>query len=234
MRRRTFLSTAGAAAASLVTVGQVSAAEKYSEQPDNVTLTGYSNAKADIKKYRPLLVLRDLDVRPTALYAWRATSEDYDLDWYSYWAFYQVQFGHTDDDSHLPDREPIYVGVEDSGSVVRVLYSKGHYAKATDSDPSLYEKTHPRLYVVNPHHHYERTEDDGEFVDLGDMDSVYSDWLTNGWSVSRTAVVDPASMTNRDTWWPDTREASFDHRLATLWSGIDIPYIDISNPFRRT
>ncbi|NLV14372.1 hypothetical protein [Haloarcula argentinensis] len=206
------LITGGAVAAGLISAAQQVRAA-FSEQPDHVTIDGYDDAKADIETYQPLLDLSNLEVRPNRQYAWRARSEEYGADWYCYWTFYTDQQGIDEADSHLPDREPVYVAVSD-GAVDRVVYSTWHYAAETDDDPSQYDSTHPRLQVIAPWHGHQPSESGGEFVTLDDLSGVYGDWLANGWGVDRRSVVDPPHAEDRGNWWPESQQR--DHKLA-VW-----------------
>jgi len=234
MNRRQFIASAGGLVTA-VGLGPPASARQFSEQPDHVTLTGYDDAPDDIDQYRPMLDLSDLEVDPSRIYAWRATSPEYDADWYCYIAYYAAQYGVEDADSHYPDREPVYVAV-DGGDVDRVLYSEYHYSVGVDDDPALYEGSHPKFGVQRRWHQHFTTEANGTLgVTRGDLTDVYPDWLTNGWRVNRSAVVDPASVESRETWWPDTRAAQTDHTLARAYGSINdrLP-VDIGNPFRET
>ncbi len=130
--------TAGATAAAAAMLP--TAAAQYPEQPDDVTITGYDDATADIEQYQPLLDISDLEVEPSRLNAWRVTSDDYEYDWYCYWVFYAVQTGASEEDSHLPDREPVYVGVSE-GSVETVVTSDWHYSVNQIDDPTCTKTT---------------------------------------------------------------------------------------------
>lgn len=211
--RRQFLTTAATAGVLGSTYAGPAAAE-YAEQPDHVTIKGYDEATAAIETYQPLLDLSNVSVTPSRQYAWRVTSDEYDADWYCYWAFYSAQQGATSEDSHLPDREPLYVAVTDDG-VDRVIHSEWHYSAAVDDDPSLYQDTHPRFRVIEPWHGTTPTTTNGEFVTLGDMTDVYADWLVNSWSVHRPSVVDPSIVEDRGNWWRE--DDQFNHRLAVLF-----------------
>ncbi len=139
--------------------------------------------------------------------------------------FYAVQTGASEEDSHLPDREPVYVGVAD-GTVETVVTSDWHYSVNQIDDPNLYENDHPRLRVIAPWHGMVDTDSGGTFVTLADMTSVYSDWLVNGWSVNREAVVNPPTAIENGNWWREDDQTN--HRLAVLWHDYGFG----ANPFR--
>lgn len=223
-RRQFLTSVAAAGAVGSTYVGP--AAAEFSEQPDHVTIDGLDEARADIETYQPLLDLSAVRVRPTDLYAWKITSPEYDYDWYCYWAFYTAQQGVSAEDSHLPDREPVYVAVAD-GAVDHIIVSDWHYAAQVVSDPPLYQSTHPKLAVIRPWHGTRTTTTDGEFVSLADMKATYPDWLVNGWGVDRESVVNPPIVADRGNWWPEDQQT--DHRLAVLWHNLGITSF---NPFR--
>lgn len=183
------------------TTGSV-AATHTDQQPDHVTIS-YDQDR--LETYRPLVVTSHLDVKPTALYGWIATSTEYDYDWYVYFAEYAAQEGVSSYDSHYGDHEPVYVGVAD-GSVERLLYSGYHWIRATAAGESipLYEETHPALYVINPWHHYALDpQTRGSFVGVRSLVDVFEAWLDNGMeeSLAPGTVVDPATMRTRGDWW---------------------------------
>lgn len=236
MQRREFCRTVVTAAA-LGSVGTAAADGPYETQPDHVTLTGYSDASADIDQYRPLLVTRHLNVQPATVYAWRATSAEYDYDWYCYWVWYPVQQGATDSDSHVPDREPVYVAVGDDGDVDLVVFDQYHYLVGQTATPPLSDNDRPQLRSIKPWHNYQVSSDAGvDRASMADMHNVYEDWQAAGWGAARRPVVDPPSVLARGHWWEsgsfgvtivdDVSRAVFAARERT---GIPVPL-----PGRRT
>ncbi|WP_135306372.1 twin-arginine translocation signal domain-containing protein [Haloarcula amylovorans] len=221
--RRQFLTGVGSAAVAVATSSTATAQtdESFSEQPDHVTINGLDEERTAIERYRPLLDLSNVEVRPTDLHAWEVVSEEFDYDWYCYWAFYTAQQGVRSEDSHLPDREPVYVAVED-GSVDHIIVSDWHYAAEVIEDPELYETTHPRLRVIEPWHGTTPTDSGGEFVSLANMKSTYPDWLANGWNVDRRSVVDPPTAEERGNWWRE--DDQFNHSLAVWWHDLSVPF----------
>lgn len=203
MHRRHALQATGLTAVGLAVVGQVRASDPpYPKQPSHVTIDGYDAIPSQIEQYQPRLVTRTLDIQPDALYAWRASSPEYEYDWYCYWAWYSAgQEGATREDSHVPDREPVYVAVDDAGDVARVVYDRIHYFTGTLVNPPL-DEDHPLLHVINPWHNYERTQEEGQLIDLRDMTDRYQAWINVGWRVDRRSVVDPPFVEPRGHWWP--------------------------------
>lgn len=186
-----------------VGVGVSQAATAYESLPDHVTLEYDESA---LETYRPRLVTASLDIRPSTLYAWVARSTEEETTMYCYWAWYVSQQGVAAADSHVPDREPVYVEVDDStGDVVAVYYDQYHYLRTTARPPvlSLYDETHPQLHVIDPWHPYRPTETVGSVVSLDNMHSVYEGWIENGWTVHQPAVVNPWLMKSRTHWWPE-------------------------------
>lgn len=213
LTRRQFVT--GGAVTAAAALFPTPAAAQFSGQPSDVTITGLNDARTEIETYQPLLDLSNLEVRPSKQYAWKATIEDSEFDYYSYWSFYAQQDGVSGDvDSHLPDREGAVVAVGDDG-VDRAIYTTWHYAAETQQDPSLYDGTHPRLEVISPWHGHTPTTASGEFVELGDLEAEYSDWRANGWGVDEQAVLDPEFAESRGNWWPE--EDQRNHRLAVLF-----------------
>lgn len=238
--RRAFL--AGAATVTIAGAVGTATADHPGEQPEHVTLT-YD--QAELERFRPRLRINHLEVRPNAMYAWKATSPDQDTDAYVYFTHYVTQQGLSSRDSHYLDREPVYVFVDPATeSVDRILYSAYHWLKADDGGPPIHEDDrgdpHPTLRVAERWHHYLVNPDkDGQFVEIrklgddADLDdantqTTYEQWLANGWEgeLRPGAVVDPWSMTNPnvDSWWADTtdewlREAFV---LASRVPGVDI------------
>ncbi len=199
--RRGFLRLAGTAMAGGVILGTAAADRPYDRQPSHVTLDGYSEAPDALEQYQPRVVTRALDITPDAMYCWRATSAEYNGSaWYAYWMWYPAgQEGATNADSHVPDREPIIVEVnEDTGELVRVLFDRLHYFTVATTPTT----DRPRLHAINPWHNYRETTEEGTLVELRDMHDRYEEWLTLNWTVDQRSVVDPPHVTSRGHWWP--------------------------------
>lgn len=230
MTRRQFLATltsAAAAAGSTMVAGA-----QFSEQPDHVTISGLSDAQSEIEQYQPLVDYRRLEIEPTAVYGWRATSNEYDYDWYSYWHWYVKQDAPSNVATHLPDREPITVAVDPGNGVDHVVYSQWHYSAGVDTTPTLYQGTHPNYRSIYPYHHFEPTSSErGQLLTLSDFTDTYDDWLVNGWNVNRRAVVDPPFAEERENWWRE--DDQFNHRLAVRFhEANEMVPINLGNPFR--
>lgn len=209
--RRGFLRTVGGGGAAVVgatvATGRVRAAHDGA-QPSHVTLTFDESA---LEGYRPRLVTRHLDVRPSKQYAWLATSPEHDTDAYTYWTWYVTQEGLTAEDSHYQDREPVYVFVDPDESEIReVVYAGYHWLAARTRHPPTDVDDHPLFRVADRYHHYQQTSDDtGELVDLADMDNVFDEWLANGWEedLHPGAAQNPWIMASvdsgggRESWW---------------------------------
>lgn len=205
MRRRAFLRVAGAAAVGSAAISTPAAASHRTHQPDHVTIT-YD--EATLEAYKPLLVTRELTVRPNGIYGWLATSPEYEYDVCVYWTEYPYQRGYTDRDSHDGDHEPIYVYVsKDTGDVVRIRYSAYHWnvAEARGSAVPLADGTRPKMHVFSRWHHYRVTTEEGVDVDLFDLTSAFDDWLANGLeeALAPGVVVNPERMLNRTYWWAE-------------------------------
>lgn len=200
MKRRQFLKTTAATAAGTTILGRATAAT-YDEQPDHVTLTF---DRTLLERYRPRLVLRNVDIEPDALYGWIATSSEYRYDWYCYICYYPFQDGVSDQDSHYPDREPYYVAVDPStGEVARAVYDQYHYLVGATPAPATDDGSHPLARVIPPWHPYQPTTEIGQLVEVQDLHDRYLDWLAAGWAVHEPAVVDPPTVQVRGHWWSD-------------------------------
>jgi len=201
MHRRKFLVRAGTAAA-LGTLATAPATATQPGQPDSVTID-YPQSR--LERYRPRLVLRDVNIQLDALYAWRSASPDYDnVEYLSYWAWYPAQEGGSSSDSHVPDREPVIVVVdEDTDAIQRVFYDELHYLVGRDPAPAT-DGGHPLLDVVDPWHPYQPTAESGTLVKVRDLRDRYQAWLDAGWPVDRQSVTDPPTVLARGHWWEDT------------------------------
>jgi len=170
------------------------------------------------------------------LYAHRARHPDREHDVACAW----LKLSHQDGlpfiraDSHLGDHEPIYVFVDSSGNVERVVYTAyHHFAGELDGlqlQQSLRENedgepTHVQLEIINPWHHYlPRTDPSDARVTLvdveGDDEASYLDtWQTRGIfdSTADEAIYDPWSVADRGSWWD---ESTWDYRVASMYRTI--------------
>lgn len=194
------IATAFLAAMLVAAVGGVPAAGY--DQPGHVTCS-YDETK--LKKYQPETTVGHLDVAPTASYAAVYTSPERETAAYVYFLRYPHQRGLTAADSHVADREPVYVLVDEgTGRVERVVYSAYHYIKGAGTPSNMpMNGTHVRLHVVEPWHQYVPTGDPGTRVDLKDYCEAVDDWHANGWRASAEATKNPWTMRNRDGWWDE-------------------------------
>jgi len=227
MDRRQFLATV-AAGLTVGTVGARAAGDPYADKPEHVSL---EYDEATLKKYRPRLITRHLQIEPSYLYGWVASSNEFELDVACYWCWYEGQVSDVKPASHKGDREPIYIGFDpDEGTVEQVAVDGYHYFNAyyegdaiPFQDGDQYRTT---WHVQKPYHFYSAGGDAGSDVDLDDMTEQYPDWWKNGWNVHQRSVVVPWMMLGNDRrsdWWPDdvgqfSVEAMF--RQAWLLAGI--------------
>ncbi len=232
MLRRQYLRRLAATATASATVGTTTAAgARYDSQPSDVSL---SFDRTRLREYRPLLDTTTVEdpIDDPPVYGWAAESDQRATDCYVYYAWYPYQAGVTEADSHVPDREPVYVFVADDGSVERVVYDGWHYLAARDTSPRLVDETHPWLVVIGPWQPYRRpapteTTDTAQFPEIRDLNEVYPAWLDAGWSVKPETVVNPWRVSSRGHWWSDDLggqlgrlRAETGRRLATL--GLDV------------
>jgi len=216
--RRQYL--ASLAAGGLATIGTASA-DGYPSRPDHITsVTGDVDV---IAEYQPSLIT-SIDARQSMVgtYGWRAESSEHDVDAYYWWIVYPTQDGFLGSfgDSHFLDHEPIIFYVNSDGTVESIVFSGYHHFVAEEQDPRLVEDrvagtpTHPKLQVVDPHHHYRHYDSD-------DRDGVRPDTISGtefrSWLAVREAwydndvyskshhpaIEDPFLLRERDTWWED-------------------------------
>lgn len=225
--RRAAGTATGLSIASAASGGVQTAENRYQSQPDHVTLSGN---EARLRAYRPLLDLRAVPTSLTTeltMYGWIAESDRHTTDCYVYFGWYPFQDGLADADSHVPDREPIYLFVNSgTGAVERVTYDAYHYLAYTDLGPRLYRDTHPYLRVIAPWHPYRRPSpsaatDSAQFVETRSLHERYQAWLESGWRVHRPAVVDPWSIATRRHWWAGSLSGTVEHQLAQTSLGIN-------------
>lgn len=212
LTRRQFLKTGGAAVVT-ATIGPTAASASHTEDiPEHVTI---EFDETTLQRYKPRLVTRHLDFKPTALYGWTVRSPEYDTDVMVYWAEYVAQDGvlpsspWLPDDNHRGDHEPVLVEVDsETGDVRQVHASVYHWIKGTwlPGTVALYNDTQPQLKPVNPWHQYTTTADPGRDVDLRNLEDVYAAWLNNGLesALVEGANTRPWMMRTRGHWWQDT------------------------------
>lgn len=212
--RRQFLTSAAAGLAGAAAAGTASA-DHPDSQPSDVSL---AFDEQYLKDYRPLLVIRHLDVRPQGLYGWVATSAEHETDTLVYSAAYTHQnsgaepLGIAAPDAHFGDHEWFYVFVDsDTGDVQEVVFSAYHWlaGRATSGSIPFYEDTHPKAHVVSPWHQFTLTQDEGVFVELDDLTEAFEHWLANGMEkdLQPGTVADPWRMKGADGrahWWKNT------------------------------
>lgn len=233
--RRKFLASLAAGSGAVLAAGRGTASEDLSEYqdgwPEHVTI---SYPEDELLRYRPTLsTASHTDDRPDQIYALKASSPEYDHDVYEFWAWYETQRGVSRWDSHLGDREPVYVYVDEHGTVREVCYSGYHWFRARSTEPLLYDDDRVQLRVVPTHHHYVMVDEVGADFDLSPLATgeklfdestartQYEKWLYNNWSQSLHpgAILHPEIMRSRGTWYrDDTREA----RAARLSAWIDL------------
>lgn len=237
MDRRDFLrrgATVAAAAGlgSVLTTGTATAVESE-DKPDHVTL---EYDEEWLRTYRPAFLMDyETRQRSNAVYAYKATSEEYEYDWACYWHRMSHQDGASliGVDAHLYDHEPVYVAVDGDGDAERAVYTYYHHFASQVEQPALQDllidseetrETHIALEIIDPWHHYNAAPNT-EISDLT-LDYEFEDWTAavDTWedrgvfeATSGSAVYDPASMWERDSWWD---ESTTDYRFASLWHGL--------------
>lgn len=234
MRRRDFLAAVAGGVA--VGAGAATAAHEDSNwraKPDGVTI---EYDEPWLETHQPLLVTdHETRRRINGLYACRVGGDAYEYDVACYWlqathqdglAFFDLVFRP---DSHLGDHEPVYVYVDDDGTVDRVVYSTyHHFAGEVTPDSARFQavrtsdETHVTLRVIPEWHNYSAdTDRDGSFLELRDWVSSRDSWLDNEFyeRTADEAVEDPETMLRRDSWWD---ESTTDYRAGELFAWIGL------------
>lgn len=207
--RRQFLrATAGAASVGLLTgptTAQVDTSD-WAYKPDHVTL---SFPRGELEAYQPKIATsRDAREKIIGLYGFKAESEEWDLDVYSYWMRYSFQESATDSlgsvsqllsgggpDSHFRDHEPANVYVRDDGTPDKAVVTGYHHFALDipfDSSDTLWTedrltatRSHVHLNVVDPWHHYRSVPPPAEDSRATLLESQFelSNWLDarDGW-----------------------------------------------------
>jgi len=230
MRRSEFLATT----ACVATAGAVSsrparaAGDPYDAKPEHVSL---EYDEATLEKYRPRLITRHLQIEPSYLYGWVASSNEFELDVACYWCWYEGQVSDVKPASHKGDREPIYIGFDpDTGEVKQVAVDGYHYFSAYYEGEEVpiqdNDEFRTTWHVQKPYHFYSPGGEAGTDVDLGKMTEQYPDWWKNGWHVHQRSVVVPWMMLGddrRSDWWPDdVGTFSYEAALRDIWFLIGI------------
>lgn len=229
--RRSFLRAAGAAAVGVGGIsGTAAAAEHADTQPAYVTL---SYPEELIKAHQPLLVLSGVDNRPTAYHALYAESADAQLDVIVGFHHYLYQSGvdPAGRDSHLGDREPVYIYLDtETKEPVKVQYSAYHWYSNTAYWQDLQtDETglRPLMQVVPRWHHYMTYHGQlsGETVGVQNLLESYPQWLTNGLDaeIHPGAVYNPLEeMQEREYWWADGAQNWSERLFASLYLNLGI------------
>lgn len=221
------LSGGGAAAAGLSAARRVTASHSESK-PEYVTLT-YD--KERIQQYQPLLLLEGVEVEPWDYHALYAESAESDLDVVVGFHKYPYQEGVSPfgEDSHLGDREPVYIYVDSStGEPIKVQYSAYHWyqntvfyedIKTDSSGDRAFLKVVPRYHQ---HQLYSGWKTMQEATDLPvrNLLESYPGWLQNGLhdDIHPGAVYNPQEeMQYRSHWWSDDAKGTFEKLLDGVW-----------------
>lgn len=242
MRRRELLRRGGAAAvaapAAALTLTQHASAEHPDSQPPYVSLT-YDESL--INQYQPLLLLHGVEERPQAFHAVYCESAESDLDVVVGFHYYLTQKGASTQDSHLGDREPVYVYVDSAtGEPVKVQYSAFHWYENTahwDDIQADGSGKRPYLRVVPKHHHhrtYDGFVDSDEATDLPlrNLLESYPGWLDNGLEdeIHPGVVYNPQEeMQHRQYWWADGVQTFQERLLAQIYLAAGVRGADKSD-----
>lgn len=230
-RRNAFKATLAASGATvgLATAGSEPVAADHRERiPDHVSL---SFDEEIIERYRPQLVLEDVEPRPLAFYGLHATSTESSLNAVYGFTKYPFQQGQSHSDSHLGDHEPVIVFYnQSSGEVELVAYSAYHWFKGQTTADALTFATDARttpVLQVDPtyHHHYLYAgARDGERIELRNLLDSIDGWLANGLeeNLAPSQPFNPWEMLGRETWWRHTTGNWINAFLLSLWFNLGL------------
>lgn len=229
LSRRQTLRAAGAVLAGGIGAAALSApaaADHQDAKPEYVTL---SYNEELIKTYQPLLVLEGVEVEPWSYHALYAESSESDLDVVVGFHKYPYQEGYSSQDSHLGDREPVYIYVDSSsGEPIKVQYSFYHWYENTESWSDVKTDSsgkRPIMRVVPKHHQHRvyggwKTGAEGRDLPVKNLLESYPGWLDAGLEddIHPGAVYNPQEeMQYRDYWWREEALGTFEHILNGVW-----------------
>lgn len=223
--RRDLLKYLGAAALGGAAASAPASASHDRDIPPYVTL---SYDEELIRQYQPLLVLNGVENRPTGYHAVYVESAESDLDVIVGFNYYLYQAGvdPAGRDSHLGDREPVYIYIDSaSGEPIKVQYSAYHWYENTQYYQDLRTDStgkRAKLQVVPRWHHHVTYDgwQEGETLEVFDLRESFPSWLDNGLEeeLHQGAVYNPTEeMQQRDYWWADGAQNWMERSLASVY-----------------
>lgn len=231
-RRALLRAGAGAlAAGTLATRAAADGAQEHQNtQPPYVSLT-YDEEL--IREYQPLLVLSQVKHKPTGYHAAVLRSSESDVSIIVGFNKYLVQEGVdvSGADSHLGDREPVYIYVDEAaGEPLKVQYSAYHwYSNSVRWRDLSTDSTGKRakLRVIPRWHHHMTYHGslEGETIPVRNLLESYPDWLRNGLSeeIHPGAVYNAGEeMQHREYWWRDGSQTLLERILARVYLSVGI------------
>lgn len=229
LSRRQLLTAAGAAALGGGITGATGVAQAEHAPPEYVSL---SYPEQLIKRHQPLLVMDGVEQQPTGYHAMLVESAEAEFDVIVGFNKYLYQEGidPTGSDSHLGDREPVYIYLDESGSPVKIQYSAYHWYENTEywSDLQTDESgDRPLLQVVPRWHHHVTYSGSrsGQTVPVRDLRDSYPTWLQNGLEdeIHPGAVYHPQQeMQQRAYWWADGAQNWSERLLASVYLSLGV------------
>lgn len=253
--RRGFLASLAAATALSTRASAAGDLQPYRDAyADHITITF---DRSVLEYYRPALELQGVDVRPSTIYAWSSSSNEFEYDVHTYVVYYQTQYGTTTEDSHKDDREIVQVYSDPQTREVReAVYSAGHWSAYRNTAPNTYvpddgSGEHVTLEVDDSYHHHLGTDTIGslgiDLEPLGTADKLfdedtertqYEKWLHNGLAgtLRPGAWVNGDIMRFREDYWAENRSTFRDRWGASVWrrlAGI-LPKFAVRDEFENT
>lgn len=229
--RRGYLRAVGSAAGGVALLGGAASSVQANHEDAREPYVTLSYSEELIKQYQPLLVLDGVENEPNAYHALYAESQESDLDVVVGFHHYYYQEGYSQFDSHLGDREPVYVYVEsETGEPVKAQYSAGHWHENTEMWQDLSTDSsgkRAKMKVMPKHHHHRTYHGDaaGETVPVANLLESYPQWLSNGLEeeIHPGAVYNPQEeMQHRDYWWRDGWGTVWDRSIWPLYVDLGI------------
>lgn len=230
------LATVVGSAAAVGAVSRRVAASHADHTPTHVSDPAFDETL--LEQYKPRLIIKDLDVEPSSIHGavFRSTLEDATV--LTYWTEYPVQLDRSGFASHIGDREPFYVYLQNEGTadeyIDRVVATGYHWLALERADPPTDDGTdtgRPRAYVAPQYHHYsldtaESDPRDGVDLTLKDLRDSLPRWLADGefhdalaedWNDRGSPAYNPYLMRDKASWWREEGLSNYEHGVRSFW-----------------
>jgi len=220
----------------LVAFSALTTASHPENTPDHVHEPVFDEAL--LERYKPQLMTFDVDVEPSSIVGSVIRSDSKDTTALTYWSEYPVQLDATGFASHIGDREPFYVFIENEGTtserISSVAYSGYHWMISRSGDPPTVDgddDSRPLAYVFTDYHHYgldvaRNVGRPGTEYPLRDLSNRLPRWLADDdfhealsgdWEDRGSIAYNPWIALDKASFWRKQGFWSFEERLRALW-----------------